>query len=107
MWWKGCPASEVNRIRPSGVQPRTVALEPRNVTRAAGPPVAGMQYTSGWCSSRLVNATCRPSGDRAGWLTSDRLAVSRRATPPAAGTDHKSSSVTKAMVSPRRLGCRR
>ena len=81
MWANGCAASEVKRIRPSGVQPRTVELAPRNVTLTAGPPVAGMQYTSGWCSSRLVKATCCPSGDRAGWLTSDRLAVSRRAIP--------------------------
>ena len=55
--------------------------------------------------SRLVKAT--QSDDRAGWLTSERLAVSRRARPPPAETTHRSSSVTKAMVSPQMLGWRR
>src|SRR5438874_73511 len=41
MWWKGCAASDVNRIRPSGVQPRTVALAPRNVSRSACPRCGG------------------------------------------------------------------
>src|SRR5690242_5433309 len=64
--------------------------EPSNecpsVTRCAGPPRAGIVYTSPWPVRKLSNAMLDPFGDHDGRASSAGLVVSRRTPPPIVAT---------------------
>ena len=94
---------EVRRSKIFGVQTWNAPPSTRMVPTRLVPAGRSIERIPRWTApDRFVTDAAETSA-----LICDRLAVSRRAIPPVAGTDHRSSSVTKAIVSPRRLGCRR
>ncbi len=91
----GCAVLELNKIWPSGENPRTLDSAPRYVNRRNGPPVADITYTSACFSSRAVTASHCPSGETAIFPISPRPEVNLRGIPPVSGTVQTSSSATK------------